>query len=262
MPSPIAELSVVIDAQTKAAEDGFKRLDERLKQLVTQAEKTNSILENGVAKSADKAAQSGGHLSGVLQKLTGDLGLTGGAAGNLSGYLSALGVGGVAGIAAAGLAAVGGGLIGLSFHAINAGSELNDLSIKTGLTVETLSGLSLQLKQSGTDTQTFAQGMFFLQRNLASAAGGSKDLQAAFERLGIKDTNTALGDMEGTLRQVARGLINVSDAGRRNALGAEVMGRAYKDLAVFIQDINGDIDQTIEQARRLGIVLSGDLAQA
>jgi hypothetical protein len=164
------------------------------------------------------------------------------------------------GIAAVGAATVGAvaGIFALAKSASEAGSRLNDLSIKTGLSVETLSGLDLQLKQSGASLETLATGFFNLQKQQAAARDGSKEAAAALARLGVDAKATA----EDALRQFVKGLVAIKDEGARNAAGAAVMGRAYKDLSVFIADTGGDIEAVVAAAKKAGLVMSTEAARA
>jgi hypothetical protein len=164
------------------------------------------------------------------------------------------------GIAAVGVATVGtvAGLVALARDATEAGSRFNDLSLKTGLSVETLSGLDLQLKQSGTSLETLATGFFNLQKQQAAARDGSDQAAGALKRVGVDAKATT----EDALRQFVKGLSEIKDAGARNAAGAAVMGKAYKDLSVFIEDTGGDLDAVVEAARRAGRQMSTETAAA
>lgn len=159
-------------------------------------------------------------------------------------------------------AAAAGGLLILLKHAAESAGKFHDLSIETGLSVETLSGLELQLKQSGASLENLSTSTFELQKRLASAADGNKKLGATFAALGLKDTAAALRDTDASFRQVLSSLAAISDEGRRNAVGAEVMGKSYKQLRVFIAEAGGSIDKVIEKARAAGLVLSKEAAEA
>ncbi|HWT00195.1 MAG TPA: hypothetical protein VN256_08105 [Pyrinomonadaceae bacterium] len=146
--------------------------------------------------------------------------------------------------------------------AVELGSRFNDLSIASGLSVETLSGLENQLRQSNSSVEDLSDGVFFLQKNLGSAAAGNKELRQTFAQMGITDFDAALADMDGTLRKVLKSLSSIDDEGKRNVVGAEVMGRAYKNLRVFVEDLGGEVDETIEAARKMNLVMSGEAAAA
>lgn len=164
------------------------------------------------------------------------------------------------GAAAVGVATIGAvaGVMALAKSAADAGSRFNDLAIKSGLSVETLSGLELQLKQSGASLESLTTGFFNLQKQQAAARDGSDQAAAALRRVGVDARATG----EDALRQVIAGLMKITDEGARNAAGAAVMGKAYKDLSVFISDTGGDLDAVVEKARKAGLVMSTEAAVA
>lgn len=176
--------------------------------------------------------------------------------GRFAGALGPLSIG----LVATAGAAIGAGvaIFGLAKQAADAGSEINDLSIKTGLSAETLSGLKLQATQSGTSIEALGGAVFLLQRNMASAADGNKELSQTFKDLGVD----VKGTTDDALRQLFKSLAAIPDEGRRNAEGAKVMGRAYKELAVLFKDVDGDMDAVIERARELGQVISKEASVA
>lgn len=98
--------------------------------------------------------------------------------------------------------------------------------------------------------------MLFLHKNLGQAAEGNKELKKTFAELGVEDVNAALVDTEGALRAVLLALGKVESQGDRDRLGMEALGRAYKDLRVFIADTGGDIDATLEKARQAGLLMA------
>jgi hypothetical protein len=174
-----------------------------------------------------------------------------------------LGIAAPAAAGALGIAAVGGaavGLIGTLFTLTStvaeAGGKFYDLSLKTGLTVETLSGLDLQLRQSGATIETFSTGVFNLQKNQQAAADGNVKMAATLKALGVTSNDT-----ETATRQLFEGLGKL-DEKQRNALGAQVMGKAFQSLSVFVADTNGNIDAVIEESRKMGRLWTGETAQA
>ncbi len=181
-----------------------------------------------------------------------------GAVPGVGGFAAALGPVGIGlGVVAGGALAAVGAVTALVKSAVDAGSKFNDLSIKTGLSVETLSGLTLQAKQSGTSIEALASGVFMLQKNMQ---GGSADTLKFAADMGITEENVS--DADGTLRRLLQGLAKIPDEATRNAVGAKLMGRGYADLAVLVKDLNGDVDGAIEATRAMGGLMSGPAAAA
>lgn len=179
-----------------------------------------------------------------------------GAVGRMAGAFGSAGL--VMGAAAGGAVALGGAIFSAANAAAAAGEKFDDLAGKTGLSVETLSGLSLQLKQSESSLDGFANAMFFLTKNQAAARDGSAELQSAFNRLGV---DIEAGPEE-AIRRTIKGLAEMTDVGERNRVGAQVLGRAYRELAIFINDTEGDLDKIIETSRKAGRVMTEEAARA
>jgi hypothetical protein len=265
----IEELMVSFGADTAGFERGAKRVKDGLKDVGVEAGKAGEKLGKvgdrvrddkgrflklkkdveGAGAAADKA---GGSFGGFFSNFSGGESLLSTVGSNLANIKAGLDI----------AKDIGGFLFGLAQGAAEAGSKFHDLSIQTGLSVETLSGLQLQLKQSGTDMDALARATVLMQRNLGEAASGNKELQRAFASLGVKDVNAAMRDTDGTLRTVAKSLAEAGSAGQRNAEGAKIMGKGFKELSVFLEDTKGDLDGVIEESRRAGRVMSGEAADA
>ncbi len=216
----------------------------------------------GYERGAQRVRDLNSQLTGAIgrefdalgSKLTGSAGMFGRVAAGLGPFGIALGV--VGGITVS----LGAGLAALTVKGDELGSRLHDLSLQTGLNVETLSGLQSQLKQSGTDVDALGNSVLFLHKNLGKAAEGNKELKATFKELGIKDVDAALRDTDGTFRTVIKSLGKLTDEGNRDRLGTEALGRGYKDLRVFIADTGGDIDAVMKLARESGLVMGEEVA--
>lgn len=167
---------------------------------------------------------------------------------------TALGIAAV-GVAGAGVAA---GFLTLAKHTANVGSRFHDLSTQSNLSVETLSGLELTIKQASGSLEDLTGGMFKLQQAQAKARDGSDQAAAALKRVGVDAKATS----EDAIRQFITGLREIEDVGARNAAGAAVMGKGYKNLAVFVNESSESIDEVIEKSRAAGRVMSTEAAAA
>src|SRR5581483_1062019 len=65
------------------------------------------------------------------------------------------------------------------------GSDLVDMSQRTGVTVEALSELGFAAEQSGADMETLEGGLRRMQKLIVEAAGGSAEARQALQRLGL-----------------------------------------------------------------------------
>lgn len=120
-----------------------------------------------------------------------------------------------AGIAVAGLAAGFGAMV---MHSINTADNLNDLSLRLGITTERLSVLSLYADQSGTDINTLAGAMGKLGNKIAS---GDKDLK----RYGV-----TAGTTDEALFQLADKIAATEDPMMRLKIATDAFGKSGQEM--------------------------------
>lgn len=206
--------------------------------------------------SETKAIESSG--KSTFLKLGDTVGLT---TTQMAGLAKALPLVGAA-IAVVGGAAIAAGaaIFSLAKSTAEYGSVINDASLKTGLSAETLSGLDNQLKQSGASVEAFSRSVVFMQRYLEAAAEGGKEQIRILKALGI-DPLKGLQDVEGAVRQLFLSLGKMEE-GQRNAVGSKILGRGFQELSVFVEDTKGDLDGVIATAREMGLVMSQEAASA
>lgn len=174
--------------------------------------------------------------------------------------LASIGTAGtVMGTVVAGAAvAVVGGLFALAKATADAEGKFVDLSAKSGLTVETLSVLDVAAKLTGGSIEQVAQSAVILQRNLAEAQKGNKELTATFKALGVGLRDSA----EDAFPKLFKALQGVEDQTRRTALATQIFGRSGADLLPIIAQVGGDLDTFRQKARELGLEIKTGAANA
>lgn len=141
--------------------------------------------------------------------------------------------------------------------------QLDDLSEKSGITVERLSALRFAGETVGTSLEDIAVGARKLAQNMAAAAGGSKEAQAAFDAIGV-----AVKNVDGSLRSSDQVLIDIADrfAGYRDgaakaALAQEIFGKSGERLIPLLNRGAEGIRAATKEAEQLGVVFGADLAK-
>jgi hypothetical protein len=164
-------------------------------------------------------------------------------------------------IMAAGTAIVGSlAAAGLAFAKV--GSELNDLSQRTGVSVEALSELQFVFGQAGVEAADLETAIKKMQKAVVEAANGSKGANELIARLGLSVADLAAMTPEEMLSAFADGLATVSNPSERAALAMELFGKSgTKLLPVLAQGAEG-LARMREYARDLGLTVSTDAAQA
>lgn len=133
-----------------------------------------------------------------------------------------------------------GGLIAFSKSIIDSAGHLQDLSEQTGISAQALSGMQSLLEQSGTSVDAFAKGIFNAQKNLGNA---TPEVASAIQKLGLNLNDLLKSSPEEFLRKLAGALGQISDPITRNTLGAQVLGKAFKELSPALSEIADKFDE-------------------
>tara|TARA_R100000773_G_scaffold30978_1_gene26463 strand:- start:83 stop:2317 length:2235 start_codon:yes stop_codon:yes gene_type:complete len=109
-------------------------------------------------------------------------------------------------------------------------NQLVDASTKTGVGVETLSGLRLAAEGAGLSFEELEMGLVRLPQMMDKAANGSKQAQRAFDRLGVSIVDTSQGfdelrSADDVLKDIFHSLQQVESAEKKAALASEIFGR-------------------------------------
>ncbi len=171
---------------------------------------------------------------------------------------SAAGLGAITGsFTGLGVALSGLGLAAAGREIINTADSLDELSQRTGTSVETLSKLGLAARQSGLDTEQVSGSMVKLSRSLGEiATGGGEKAAAALSALGIsaRDAQGQLKTADQVLLEVADRFQTLPDGAAKAKLAMDLFG---KSGAALIPMLNMGSD-AIE---RLNTGISADFAK-
>ena len=148
---------------------------------------------------------------------------------------------------------------------VDSGDAFNDMSLRTGVAVETLSALAYAAKQSGTDIEGLETGIKFLTKGMEDASKGTGMAKDAFIELGI-----SIKDSEGNLRptievfkEAATKIAAIENPAKQAALAMELFGASSGTQLVPLLKMGGaGIDELMKKAEELGIVISTKDAQA
>jgi hypothetical protein len=170
--------------------------------------------------------------SGAVQALGRAIGGLGSTAGRVSGGLK--GLAGAAGGLSGALGslvplATGAGLAAMAKGAIDAADDMNDLSQKTGVSVESLSKFQQAANASGTSIEGVGAAMIKLNRNLATGNTGAAE---ALTSLGISATNASgkLKSTDAIMLEVADKFAKMEDGARKSAAAQALFGKSGADL--------------------------------
>ncbi len=137
--------------------------------------------------------------------------------------------------------------------AIDAADNLNDLSKKTAISVETLSGLRLAAEQSGVSMETLAKALAKLGKAQNAATDGDVKMKALLDTLridGLKAEDQLIG--------LARAFETMSDEDRVQV--ADRLGKGFRELVPLLSEGADGLRKMIEEGKRLNLITS-DMAK-
>jgi murein DD-endopeptidase MepM/ murein hydrolase activator NlpD len=148
--------------------------------------------------------------------------------------------------------------------ALDSADSLQKMSAKTGIAVETLSGLGHAANLSGVSTEQLATGLKMLAKNAADAAGGGKEQAETFAAMGlsVRDAGGALKPVEVLLGEVADRFAGYTDGAGKSALAMRLFGKAGVEMIPLLNGGAAGLAAMQEEAKRLGIAVSTETAQA
>jgi hypothetical protein len=165
----------------------------------------------------------------------------------------------------AGLGAVIGSALALSNAKglIDVLDGLDEMSEKTGVSVEKLSELRYAGETSGTSLEALSSGFTKLSKLMAEAAGGGKDAIATFKTLDVqfKNSDGTLRKQEDVLGDVADRFAGYEDGAGKAALAQQVFGKSGADMIGLLNLGKKGIEELRVEAQQLGAIYGGELAK-
>lgn len=146
--------------------------------------------------------------------------------------------------------------------ALALGDQLDDLSEKSGVTVERLSALRYAGEVTGTSFDAVGTGLRKLSQNMAAAAGGAKEQSAAFTAVGVsvKNLDGSLRGSDQVLADLADRFASFKDGPAKAALAIELFGKSGADLIPLLNKGSDGIANLSAEGEKLGAVFGGELA--
>jgi TP901 family phage tail tape measure protein len=142
------------------------------------------------------------------------------------------------------------------------GSNLADMSQRTGVSVEALSGLGFAAELSGADMETLETGIRKMQQRIVDAKGGSKEAQQALARLNLTVDDLAKLTPDEQFKLFADRLSKIRNPTVRAALALDIFGKSGTKLLPVMANGAQGIEELEERARKLGLTMSTEDAEA
>jgi len=193
------------------------------------------------AKQAAQAIEK--DLGGAIQSVSPRFAALAGSAGPVS-----MAVAGLVAITA-GAAIAGKAIYDFAISSANTADQINDMEKQLNLSGDTLQGLAILAKQSGTSIEQLAAGIGIFDKKVEEG-------DEAFRKMGItsRDTETAL-------REAFIALGKIQDPVTQVATSMELFGRSGKSMLGVLKQADGDVDKAIQRFKQMGAVLDEDAIQ-
>jgi len=151
-------------------------------------------------------------------------------------------------------------LLGAARMFATVGDDLEEMSQRTGVSVEALSELGFAADIAGSDLETLETGIKHMQRAIVEAAGGSESAQQALAKLGVSAADLAGLSPDEQFKRMADGIARIEDPALRVAVAMQIFGRSGTKLIPLLAEGASGIEALQEQARRLGLTVSAETA--
>lgn len=182
--------------------------------------------------------------------------------GMLGSVLGKLGPAGL--LAGASIAALGVGITALVMPVARVGDEFFKLSQKTGVSVEALTALDYVAKLSDVSTEGMTKALQKLSVAMFDTQINGVEGSAALRALGVSatDVNGQIRPTEQVLLDLADKFSAMPDGADKAALAVKLFGKEGLSIIPFLNQGRAGITALMEEAQRLGLVMSEDVARA
>jgi hypothetical protein len=145
---------------------------------------------------------------------------------------------------------------------LESADQLNKMSQSVGVSVESLSRLSLSAKLSDVDMETLAKSMGKLDKGIRDAADGTGTGAQAFDYLGIKvkDSQGHLKNSDVIMAEVADKFAGLEDGAGKTALAMDIFGKAGAGMIPMLNAGSQSLRENAEMSDRLGLTLTKETA--
>jgi len=172
---------------------------------------------------------------------------------------------GVAGIGVA-MTAASSAVVAFGLTAVNQFSSVGDAVAKmagrTGLTTEAVSELGHAADLSGTSIETVERGLRKMQDTLVTASSGMNESTKAINKLGLSTEKMLVLSPEKQLEAFADAISSIENPAERTAAAIDIFGKSGTELLPMFSGGSKGIAEMREQAKALGLSMSGEMAKS
>jgi hypothetical protein len=131
-----------------------------------------------------------------------------------------------------------------------------NLSRRFGLTAEAAGGLALEARALGIDADTLRGSLQAFSQRLGEAALNGGAAEKGLERLGLRAQDLIQMPVDQAMAAIGDALNTVGNAGERNALRFEILGRRAAELEPILSRGSAGMAHFSEESQRWGLTFS------
>lgn len=201
-----------------------EKLADHLRYLEQQADKSVSALEK-IGATADKVAAGASKVAGATKGMS---------------------------LAAGGALT---SIAGMAYKAVTASDDLNTLAKQSGFSTGQLQKMQYAADRIDVSMEDITSSAQKLKKNMS---GSSKDVQAAFDRLGVsvRGTHGEMRDINVVYWETVEALSRVQNETERDQLAMTLMGKSADSLAGIIDDGGKAFQELGKEAEDAGLIMS------
>jgi hypothetical protein len=159
------------------------------------------------------------------------------------------------GIGAIGATAILAPMVGIAKSFADTGGALDDMSQRTGASVESLSGIGYAAKMSGSSIEDVEKGIRTMQKGIVAG-------DPIFAQLGINFEDLKSQSPDEQFKSIADKIANIEDPALKASMAMQVFGKSGADLVPLLSSGSDGIDELAKRGESLGAVMSGEQAQS
>lgn len=169
-------------------------------------------------------------------------------------------------LAGAAISAAGAAIVGPILAAAKSFSDyvdsLNDATVQTGFTVESLSQLTFAAEQTGANFAALKVALKSMGKLTVQLASGSKQAAKNLEALGIATADFMAASPERRFAMLAEQLSKIQDESLRAGMAQRVFGKSASELLPLIAGGAKGLEEMQKRAHELGLSISSEDAKA
>lgn len=145
---------------------------------------------------------------------------------------------------------------------VQVGAGMDDMAQRTGLSVEALSGLQHVARMSDTNLQALQGSFMKLAKFMGDVREGSKSATATLQALGISASQMLASSPDQQFKLLADAIAGIADPSQQAAAAMSVFGKSAGEILPTLKLGSKGIQAFEDDAKRLGLIMSGQTAEA